>query len=97
MDSNVEQIGFVRTNSVRFRTPQVEPVYGAAPDVLVDLPDPDAVFIGGGGRRLDEILDVAMARLRPAGRIVVTLATLERLGPALDALKPWGPSFGRSR
>jgi precorrin-6Y C5,15-methyltransferase (decarboxylating) len=93
VDSSVEQIEFVRSNSVRFRTPHVEPVYGAAPEVLADLPDPDAVFVGGGGRRLIGILDIVLARLQPGGRIVVTLATLERLGPVLDALKPWQPEL----
>ena len=57
VDSSVQQIEFIRTNAVRFRTPQVEPVYGSAPDVLDDLPDPDAVFVGGGGPRLLDILE----------------------------------------
>ena len=93
VDSNVEQIGHIRTNAIRFRTPQVEPVYGTAPEVLDDLPMPDAVFIGGGGRWLGAILDATMARLRPGGRLVLTLATLERLGPTLETLKPWGPEL----
>jgi precorrin-6Y C5,15-methyltransferase (decarboxylating) len=93
VDASAEQIGYVRTNSIRFRTPQVEPVFGEAPDVLIDLPDPDAAFIGGGGKRLGAIVEAVMARLRPGGRIVVTLATLERLGPLLETLKQWRPEL----
>jgi precorrin-6Y C5,15-methyltransferase (decarboxylating) len=93
VDKSTEQIGFVRTNVVRFRTPQVEPVYGEAPEVLDDLPDPDAVFIGGGGARLPAILDAVMGRLRAGGRLVVTLATLERLAPTLAALQAWSPDL----
>jgi precorrin-6B C5,15-methyltransferase / cobalt-precorrin-6B C5,C15-methyltransferase len=93
VDKSTEQIAFVRENAVRFRTPQVEPVYGEAPEVLDDLPDPDAVFVGGGGARLPAILDAVMRRLHIGGRLVVTLATLERLGPTLAALQAWSPEL----
>ena len=35
------------------------------------MPDPDRVFIGGSGKRLEEILRAAASRLLPGGRIVV--------------------------
>ena len=56
-------------------------VGAAAPDCLAELPDPDAVFIGGGGL---DVLRAGAAR-RPA-RLVVALAAVERVGPALAAL-----------
>lgn len=61
---------------------------GAAPAALDDLPDPDVVFVGGGGPDLDAIVAVAAARARRA--VVVTLATLERIGPTLDRLSAAG-------
>jgi precorrin-6Y C5,15-methyltransferase (decarboxylating) len=93
VDQSVEQIGFIRTNAVRFRTPQVEPVYGSAPEVFIDLPVPDAAFVGGGGARLIAIVEAVIARLQPGGRIVVTLATLERVGPLLETLRLWQPEL----
>jgi precorrin-6Y C5,15-methyltransferase (decarboxylating) len=44
-----------------------------------NFPDPDAVFIGGSGGRLAEILRVAQQRLRPGGRLVINLVVLENL------------------
>ena len=44
--------------------------------VLHRLPDPDRVLIGGGGDR-QSVLEQAAARLKPGGRIVLPLATLE--------------------
>ena len=44
--------------------------------VLHKLPDPDRVLIGGGGDRRS-VLEQAAARLKPGGRIVLPLATLE--------------------
>jgi precorrin-6Y C5,15-methyltransferase (decarboxylating) len=63
----------------------VQVVHGAAPDVLHDLPDPDAVFVGGGG------VDVVRAVVaRQPARVVVALATVERVGPVLEAMTGYG-------
>lgn len=66
----------------------VRVVAGEAPAALVALPDPDAVFVGGGGETLDAILDLCAARARRA--VVVTLALVERAGPALERLSTAG-------
>jgi precorrin-6Y C5,15-methyltransferase (decarboxylating) len=58
-------------------------VEGEAPDVLARLPDPDRVFVGGGGLA---VLDAAMARLRPGGAIVATFAALDRAAAAATTL-----------
>ena len=53
----------------------VRVVAGAAPDALVGLPDPDRVFIGGGGI---DVLDACLERLRPSGVVVATYVLLDR-------------------
>lgn len=54
---------------------RVTVVVGEAPAALDDLPDPDRVFLGGGGI---DALDVALARLRPGGVVVATYAVVDR-------------------
>ena len=93
VDRDAEAVALVEANRVRFRTPQVEAVLGVAPAALAALPDPDAVFVGGGGDALPAIVEAAMPRLRPGGRLVVTLATIERVAPLLDQLRAWSPSL----
>lgn len=61
----------------------VRVVAGDAVDVIAELPDPDRVFVGGGGLAL---LDAAVGRLRPDGRVVATYAALERAVAAADRL-----------
>jgi precorrin-6Y C5,15-methyltransferase (decarboxylating) len=56
----------------------------AAPAAFRDLPDPDRLFVGGGGIA---VLEAALGRLRPGGVAVATYATL---GPALDAAQRLG-------
>jgi len=55
----------------------VRVVEGAAPGALVDLPDPDAVFVGGSGAALAAVLRLAAARARRA--VVVALTGTARL------------------
>jgi hypothetical protein len=64
-------------------------VPGEAPGALGRLPDPDAVFVGGGGPGVIE----AVAARHPA-RIVVALAAVERAGPAHAALSAAGYAPG---
>jgi precorrin-6Y C5,15-methyltransferase (decarboxylating) len=49
---------------------------GQAPEVLADLPTPDAVFIGGGASE-PGVFETAWAALKPGGRLVVNAVTLE--------------------
>jgi precorrin-6B C5,15-methyltransferase / cobalt-precorrin-6B C5,C15-methyltransferase len=63
----------------------VRVVPGEAPAVLAGLPQPDAVFVGGGG----PAVVTAVAAVRPA-RIVVPLAALDRIGPTRAALRAAG-------
>jgi precorrin-6Y C5,15-methyltransferase (decarboxylating) len=59
----------------------VHVVASPAPAALRDLPDPDAVFVGGGGPEV-----VAACAARRPERLVVALATVERVAPTRDAL-----------
>ncbi|MEA5452293.1 precorrin-6y C5,15-methyltransferase (decarboxylating) subunit CbiE [Leptolyngbya sp. CCNP1308] len=75
--------GLIQQNQRRLGNTNLHPIYGAAPDALAALPDPDRIFIGGSGGHLGEILDRCAQRLRPQGRIVLALATLEHTGTVL--------------
>jgi precorrin-6Y C5,15-methyltransferase (decarboxylating) len=59
-------------------------VQGAAPGALAGLPDPDAVFVGGGG------VDTVAACARATPRVVVALAALDRVAPCRAALREAG-------
>jgi precorrin-6B C5,15-methyltransferase / cobalt-precorrin-6B C5,C15-methyltransferase len=74
----------IRANAARHGA-DVRIVPGEAPGALAGLPDPDAVFVGGGGTA---VIEAAAAR-HPA-RIVVALAAVERAGPAHAALTAAG-------
>jgi len=87
IECNTEALEAIKANCHRLQALNVSIVAGRAPQVLHDLPDPDAVFIGGSGGELKAILEVVMARLRPSGHLVVNLATFEHLSEAVDYLR----------
>lgn len=61
----------------------IEVVVGAAPSALGDLPDPNRVFVGGGG---PDVLRSCWDRLRPGGVLVATFVLLDRAVAAMDLL-----------
>ncbi len=80
-------VALIQANAEAFGVPNVRPVVGRAPDILDGLPDPDAVFVGGTGRRVDEVVKAAFGRLVPGGRIAVNVATVDGLATAYHTLK----------
>jgi precorrin-6Y C5,15-methyltransferase (decarboxylating) len=82
VERNVEDVRRIEANAERLEA-EVRVVCGEAPDCLAGLPDPDRVFVGGGGL---DVLDAALARLRPAGRVVATFAAMDRAAAAADRL-----------
>jgi precorrin-6Y C5,15-methyltransferase (decarboxylating) len=74
-------------NAQAFGVRNLKPIHGTAPAVFAGLPAPDAVFVGGTGREVGKVLEAAYAALRPAGRLVINVATLESLNATYAALK----------
>jgi precorrin-6Y C5,15-methyltransferase (decarboxylating) len=72
-------------------------VEGRAPEALADLPDPDRVLLGGGGRGRLALLQAVLPRLRSGGVVVVPLATVEALAELRPALEQAGLQVGVSQ
>lgn len=63
-------------NAAALGVPALQVITGVAPAALAGLPDPDAVFIGGG-LTADGMLPACWQRLRPGGRLVAHAVTIE--------------------
>jgi precorrin-6Y C5,15-methyltransferase (decarboxylating) len=90
IDRDPQAIGFIRENVRNLRLGNVQIVLGEAPEKLAGLPDPDRVFVGGSGGRLEAILQTAVTRLRSAGRLVLSCITLETLTRSWGCLQEKG-------
>ncbi len=91
VEQDQDRAAQIRANRAKFGVANLEVVCGRAPACLADLPLPQRVFIGGGGRDLGEILPAVLARLdRGDGRVVLTATLLDTLETARGVLAAAG-------
>ncbi|MCQ1855333.1 precorrin-6y C5,15-methyltransferase (decarboxylating) subunit CbiE [Neorhizobium galegae] len=76
IEANANRAARIGRNALAFGVPGLRIVEGQAPVALADLPQPDAIFIGGGGSELG-VFDTALDALKPGGRLVANAVTLE--------------------
>ncbi|MFF0226479.1 precorrin-6y C5,15-methyltransferase (decarboxylating) subunit CbiE [Streptomyces sp. NPDC004629] len=87
VEKSADGIERIRANAAAHGV-DVRAVHGTAPAVLTGLPDPDAVFVGGGGRELPAVVTQCAGRARRA--VVVAVAALDRVPAARAALTAAG-------
>jgi precorrin-6Y C5,15-methyltransferase (decarboxylating) len=76
IEQSADRVARVGRNAAALGVPTLEVVHGEAPSALSSLPDPDAIFVGGGATA-PGLLTTCLARLRSGGRLVVNGVTLE--------------------
>jgi precorrin-6B C5,15-methyltransferase / cobalt-precorrin-6B C5,C15-methyltransferase len=87
VERDPESCARIRRNAGRHNV-HVQLVESKAPEALRDLPEPDAVFVGGSGGAFEEILELSAVRARRA--VVLALVTIERVVPAARLLEDCG-------
>ena len=90
VERDAECLDMLRLNVEQLGPDNVVVVSGEAPDALDVLPAPDCVFVGGSGGRLTDILKCAASQLKADGRIVVNLASIERVAQTQACLESLG-------
>lgn len=94
IESESERVARIRRNALAFGVPDMRVVEGTAPGALAGLPEPDAVFVGGGGSE-PGVLDAAIAALKPGGVLVANAVTTELEGLLLDQHRQRGGTLSR--
>jgi precorrin-6Y C5,15-methyltransferase (decarboxylating) len=88
VEKAADGVGRIRANA-RAHGVDVDVVHGSAPEALAGLADdPDAVFVGGGGRELPAVVTACARRARRT--VVVAMAALDRVPAAREALTAAG-------
>lgn len=90
IEKKKEAVELIRENIKNADVPNVEVLEGDAVDLLVDMPKPDAVFIGGSGGQLSEI--VSMLHSKGEGiRFVINAVSLETIEEVREVIKKYEP------
>lgn len=85
-----ESLSLLRQNVDSLGAGNVQVVEGEAPQALETLEDPDAVFIGGSGGQLQEIVSLVGERLAPGGMVVANIIALDRASEAHKLMNNMG-------
>lgn len=92
VEARADRAARIGRNALSLGVPTLRIVTGAAPGALAGLPEPDAVFLGGGA---PEALAPAWAALRPGGRIVANAVTIETEALLFAAQRDLGGTLTR--
>jgi precorrin-6B C5,15-methyltransferase / cobalt-precorrin-6B C5,C15-methyltransferase len=75
-EHNPERLKMIAENADALGAPRLKIISGKAPDALKDAPAPHAVFIGGGVGNAG-VFETAWEKLKPGGRLVANVVTIE--------------------
>ncbi|MCX7595256.1 MAG: precorrin-6y C5,15-methyltransferase (decarboxylating) subunit CbiE [Fischerella sp.] len=76
IEQNPTRLQYIADNAAALGTPDLQIVGGKAPAALFDLPQPDAIFVGGGVTS-EGLFEMCWQALRPGGRFVANAVTVE--------------------
>lgn len=90
VEIDAQCVAMIRDNARAHGADNLTVVEGLAPDALLELEAPDAVFIGGSKGSMQKIMELAFSRLSPGGSLVVNAITLENMHEAYAAARGLG-------
>ena len=93
IEKNVDDSAIVQRNRLAMGISNHSLVHGKAPEGLQHWPDPDAVFVGGSGGELAELIRLILQRMKADGWLVMNFVTIENLGLAVETLKSLGVAW----
>lgn len=83
-----EAFELINTNKKNLKRHNVISIKGSAPEILINLPAPDKVFIGGSSKTMKDIFKIVYEKNNHV-KITVTAITLETIAAATDAFKDY--------
>ena len=90
VEKSTERIRQIETNKERFGIRNLMIINAVLPEGLKDLPEPDRIFIGGGGKDLKEIIANAAEYLDPNGIMVINTVLLQNCEIGRETLTKLG-------
>ncbi|MGD8292445.1 MAG: precorrin-6y C5,15-methyltransferase (decarboxylating) subunit CbiE [Desulfobacterales bacterium] len=90
LEKNPARVRQIEINKARFGAENLDIRQTVLPEGLESLPQPDRIFIGGGGRDLAKIIRAAIVFLKPDGLVVVNTVLIQNIQTASETLRALG-------
>ncbi|HSB50771.1 MAG TPA: precorrin-6Y C5,15-methyltransferase (decarboxylating) subunit CbiT [Nitrosopumilaceae archaeon] len=87
VDFDQKAIDLTKKNLKKFEISNVTTILGNAKEKIPDLPQADAIFIGGTGGDTKEILELCNNKIKSGGRIIIGVILIETLFSVLELIK----------
>ena len=90
VEKDPDRIKLIESNKKRFDITNLRIIQAKLPEGLTKLPQPDRIFIGGGGKDLQKIIKAAVPLLKSDGVVVINSVLLSNVQASLETLKKLG-------
>jgi precorrin-6Y C5,15-methyltransferase (decarboxylating) len=87
IEKNRGRLSDIANNIQQFCCDNIQVMPVTFPEKRETLPRPDRIFVGGGGRDLDTVLDAACESLLPSGIIVINAVLIQNVTLAFTCLE----------
>lgn len=94
IEQHPPRLQYIADNAIALGTPGLKIISGSAPEALTDLPQPDAIFIGGG-LTVPGLLETCWQALPVVGRLVANAVTVEGEQKLFEYQGKWGGELTR--
>ena len=86
VERNPDRIEQIKKNKKKFGVTNLKVIDATLPDGLDNLPEPDRIFIGGGGKNLEKIIRSAARYLKPGGIMVINAVLIQNIESAINTI-----------
>jgi len=90
VDYDPKAVELTKKNLAKFEIQNVSVVSKNANEAISELPDADAIFVGGTGKDTTEIVGMCLDKLKPGGRIVIGMIQIETIFSVLSFVEKQG-------
>jgi len=87
IDYEAKSVDLTKKNITKFNLENISVILGNAKEKINELPDADAIFIGGTGGDTKEIVELCENKLKSGGRIVIGIILIETLYSVLKTIE----------
>jgi len=90
VDYDPKAVELTKKNLAKFEIQNVSVVGKNAKLAISELPDADAIFVGGTGKDTAKIVGMCLDKLKPGGRIVIGMIQIETIFSVLSFVEEQG-------
>jgi len=87
IDYDAKAVELTKKNITKLNLENISVILGNAKEKINELPDADAIFIGGTGGDTKEIVELCENKLKSGGRIVIGIILIETLYSVLKTIE----------